>query len=180
MSGSRRYWIPVFVVAMVVSSGCGGPPEGANELANYALDDASGVIDAYVVREDASISSDGGGSLRIDAADPVIVRLFTTGDVDVERASLVYRAMLRTEDLEGTAYLEMWCAFPGQGEFFSRALDVAVSGNTDWVSQETAFILQEGQNPENVRLNLIVDGAGTVWIDDLKLVVVPFPQTDQS
>jgi len=77
--------------------------------------------------------------------------------------------MLRTEDLEGSAYLEMWCGFPGQGEFFSRALDTAVSGDTDWVSQETTFILQEGQNPENVRLNLIVDGAGTVWIDDLRL-----------
>jgi hypothetical protein len=35
--------------------------------------------------------------------------------------------------------------------------------------QETPFILQPGQNPDLIRLNLVIDGTGVVWIDSLRL-----------
>ena len=167
----------VFVVA--VGSGCGGPSEGgvATEIASYPLDDVAGVIDVEAVELDGAITSDGAGSLRMDTTEPVVVRLFETGDVDVERVSLSYSAMIRTEALDGVAYLEMWCVFPDESEYFSRALQSPSSGDSDWGPQETPFLLQEGQNPSNVRLNLVVDGAGTVWIDDVKLLAVPIPGT---
>ena len=167
----------VFIAA--VGLGCGGSSEGgaATEIASYPLDDVAGVIDVESVQLDGAVTSDGGGSLRIDATKPVVVRLFETGDIDVEWVSLSYSAMIRTEALDGVAYLEMWCAFPEDGEYFSRALESPPSGDSDWASQETPFLLQEGQNPSNVRLNLVVDGAGTVWIDDVKLLAAPIPGT---
>lgn len=167
------------VFAMVVGSGCGGSSEGgaATEIASYPLDDVAGVIDAETVELDGAVTSDGAGSLRIDTTEPVVVRLFETGDVDVERVSLSYSAMIRTEALDGVAYLEMWCDFPDESEYFSRALQSPPSGDSDWASQETLFLLQEGQNPSNVRLNLVVEGAGTVWIDDMKLLAVQIPGT---
>ncbi len=63
----------------------------------------------------------------------------------------------------------MWCRFPGQGEFFSRALDAAITGTTEWTTQETPFVLEEGQNPSNIKLNLIVEGPGAVWVDEIVL-----------
>jgi hypothetical protein len=72
--------------------------------------------------------------------------------------------------LQGKAYLEMWCRFPGQGEFFSRALNQTYSGSNEWSSTETPFILQQGQKPDLVRLNVVVEGTGTVWIDDIRLL----------
>jgi hypothetical protein len=67
----------------------------------------------------------------------------------------------------------MWCSFPGKGEFYSRALQSPLTGTTEWTSQQTPFFLNAGENPDNVKLNLIVGGKGTVWIDDVKLTQGP-------
>lgn len=42
-----------------------------------------------------------------------------------------------------------------------------------WTTVETPFFLQKGQNPDNIKLNLVVNGKGTVWIDDIKLIKGP-------
>jgi hypothetical protein len=63
----------------------------------------------------------------------------------------------------------MWCRFPGRGEFFSRALHAPISGTVEWTTQETPFLLEPGQNPDNIKLNIVLDGTGTVWIDDVVL-----------
>jgi len=99
-----------------------------------------------------------------------VIRLFEIGDIDVENARLIYQAKLRTEDVEGKVYLEMWNHFPNKGEFFSRSLQNPLTGTTDWVTEETPFFLKKGENPDNVKLNLVIDGKGTVWIDDIRLI----------
>ena len=146
------------------------------ELKRYPLDSLDGVIAKSGVRLDQAVSSDGAGSLRATAGAPATVLLFETGDLDVENARLIYQARLRIEKLDGKAYLEMWCHFPGKGEFFSRGFHHALSGTTGWVSVEAYFFLKEGQNPDNVKLNLVVDGAGTAWIDDIRLLKGPLQQ----
>jgi hypothetical protein len=75
----------------------------------------------------------------------------------------------KTEGLKGRAYLEMWCRFPGRGEFFSRGLNNVVSGTTDWIDCQTPFFLKEGEQPDLVRLNVVVEGPGKIWIRDVAL-----------
>jgi len=167
--------IPAVIVAMVALA-CGGKKPAAVEpaiLMDYPIASADGVLDRTHAVFDSVTTDDGNGSLRITAEAPVTVRLFETGDVDVENARLVYRARLRTADVEGNVYLEMWCSFAGKGEFFSRALQTPLSGTVEWSSQETPFFLKAGENPDNVKLNLVVNGTGTVWIDRVQLVKGP-------
>jgi hypothetical protein len=102
-----------------------------------------------------------------------VVRLFETGDIDIENIRLIYQAKVRTEGIEGRVYLEMWCHFPGKGEFFSRGLQSALTGTMDWNSQETPFFLKKGENPDNIKLNLVIDGKGKVWIDDIRFLKGP-------
>ena len=97
------------------------------------------------------------------------VPLFEVPEPRPGPGALFYEADLKTEGLEGRAYLEMWCRFPGRGEFFSRGLDQALSGTTDWVATHTPFLLNEGEVPDLIRLNLVVQGTGRVWIRQLKL-----------
>jgi len=149
---------------------CSTASQPVSELQRFPLDSLEGVIAQSGVEVDAATSSDGSGSLKATATEPTTIRLFETGDLDLENARLIYQAKVRTEGVEGQVYLEMWCRFPGQGEFFSRGLQSALSGTTDWTSQETPFFLQAGQNPDNVKLNLVIDGKGTAWIDDIRLV----------
>lgn len=153
--------------------GCSAPTASETPLRAFPVYNLEGVLTRSGVSFDSTISSDGNGSLRIAAQETTTVRLYETGDLDVEDALLIYRARLRTKDVRGRAYLEMWCHFPGKGEFFSRALAAPLSGTTEWASQETHFSLKRGENPDNVKLNLVIEGAGSVWIDDIALVTGP-------
>jgi len=145
----------------------------AETLLDYPVSSMDGVITQSGVAFDSTTSADGNGSLRITADGPGSVRLFESGDVDVENARIIYSAKLRTENVEGKVFLEMWCSFPGRGEFFSRALQAPLSGTVGWTSQETPFFLKPGENPDNVKLNVMIDGKGTVWIDEIRLVRGP-------
>jgi hypothetical protein len=140
------------------------------ELAHYPIHCLMGVVAKSGLEFDKEMTCDGDGSIKVVATEPITLRLYETGDVDIENARLIYRAKLRTEDVVGQVYLEMWCHFPGKGEAFSRALQSPISGSVDWTSQETPFFLKKGENPDNVKLNLVVDGKGTVWIDDIRLL----------
>jgi hypothetical protein len=142
------------------------------ELKHYPLDSMEGIIEQDKVTIDRQISSDGNGSLRIEATETTTVRLFETGDIDIEEVRLIYQARLRTQNLQGKAYLEMWCLFPGGGEYFSDARYAALIGSTGtaWTTEEIRFLLKKGQNPDNVKLNLVIEGTGTVWIDDIRLL----------
>jgi hypothetical protein len=129
-----------------------------------------GVITQSGVEIDKNISSDGKGSLRITASEPAVVRLFEVRDLPIEEARLIYQAKVRTEGVEGQVYLEMWCHFPGQGEFFSRGLQNTLTGTSDWATMETPFFLKKGEKPDYIKLNVVINGKGTAWIDDIRLV----------
>ena len=139
-------------------------------LRQFPLDTTNGLISQSGVNIDEQVSSDGNGSLRIDASEPATVRLFETGDIDIENARLIYQAKIRTRNVQGQVYLEMWCHFPGKGEFFSRGLTDPLTGTTDWANVETPFLLKKGENPDNVKLNMVINGKGIVWIDDIRLL----------
>jgi len=159
---------------MVLSiAGCSKPAAEFTELRYFPIDNMEGIMTQSNVQIDSQISSDGNGSLRITATAPATVQLFQAGDIDIENATVIYQARARTEDVQGKVYLEMWCSFPGLGEYFSRGLDSALSGTNDWTTIMTPFFLKKGENPDNVKLNLVIEGTGTVWIDDIKLLKSP-------
>lgn len=153
--------------------GCSQPSKQVTELKRFPADDLQGIIAQSAVQIDEQISSDGSGSLRIHTSEPTVVRLFQVGDIDIENARLIYQAKIRTENIEGQAYLEMWCHFPGIGEFFSRGLQTPITGTTNWTTVEIPFFLKKGQNPDNVKLNFVINGNGTAWIDDIRLIKKP-------
>jgi len=116
------------------------------------------------------------GAWRIEAKEHRTVRLFEVADPGVENCVVTYRAKIKTENLEGQAYLEMWCRLPGGGEFFSKGITNPVKGTTDWASYETPFTLKAGQGPDLIKLNLVIEGKGTLWIKDVELLKGPLPQ----
>lgn len=126
---------------------------------------------------DATLSRDNieveGKGWRVDASEEQVVRLFEVPDPDVSNCLLTYRASLKSEDLNGRAFLEMWCRLPGRGEFFSRGLNQPLKGTTDWASYEIPFRLKKGQRPDLIKLNLAVEGTGRVWIEDIELLRTP-------
>jgi len=165
-------WLILGVVSLLVAS-CSQPSTAVTELKHFPLNDLEGIITKSDVELDRQVSSDGGGSLRISVTQPTVVRLLELGDLDVEDARLMYRAKVRTEGVQGQVVLEMWLHFPGKGEFFSRGPASPLSGTTDWTTEEIPFFLKKGENPDTIKLNLVINGSGTAWIDDVRLLKGP-------
>jgi hypothetical protein len=164
----------VFCVTMVfMSIGCSKTTNSVVELQRFPVDTLAGIITQSGVHIDKEISSDGNGSLKITAAGPTVVRLYQVHLTDIEDSRLVYTAQVRTEGVKGQVYLEMWCHFPDKGEFFSRGLASPLTGTTGWTTEEIPFFLKKGEKPDTVRLNLVINGEGNAWIDDIKLVKSP-------
>lgn len=161
------------VLILLMAFVCAAPGQDPAALRQFPLDSAEGVPPQAGVAFDPIVSSDGRGALRIAAKGPVTVRLFETGDLDIENARLTYQARVRTEDVKGRVYLEMWCQFGKKGEFFSRGFQSVLTGTADWSTLWTPFFLKKGENPTNVKLNLVVEGPGTAWIDDIRVLKGP-------
>jgi hypothetical protein len=170
MRTKALYTVLKFILIFIVSS-CSKQSGQVSEIKTLPLDDLAGVTtQANGVQLDKAVSSDGKGSLKITANGPMVVRLFETGSIDYDNIRLIYQAKLRTEKMDGQVYLEMLCHFPGKGEFFSRGLENPLTGTMNWSIQEIPFFLKKGEKPDNVKLNLVINGKGTAWIDDVRLL----------
>ena len=170
----QRYQIVCLCMILgLLVPGCSKDSLEFAELRHFPADNESGVMDAERVTIDHDVTADGGGSLRIDATEPMTVRLYEVGGLNLENAWILYRAKLRTRDLAGETYLEMWCHSPDHGDYFSRDVEHPLSGTTEWADVVAPFVLQEDQVMDEVRLNLVITGSGTVWIDDILLQQAP-------
>lgn len=138
-----------------------GPPQ---TLRTFTTSDPTISRDAIVARQDA---------WHVDSHQEQTIRLFEVANPNVEQCMLTYRAQLKTENMQGRAYLEMWCRLPGRGEFFSKGLHQAAKGTNDWSSHEIPFYLKRGQKPDLLKLNLVVEGKGKVWIREVELLSTP-------
>ncbi len=167
---SRTGWAAVIILAAGLTAPCCRSGAKDLNLLRFSCDSPEGVIHPAGVTVDTGRKTEGRASLKFNIAEPEVIRLFEAGDIDIEDALLVYQARLRTEDLQGRAYLEMWCHFEGKGEFFSRGLDKTLSGTAKWTRLEIPFNLKSGENPDNVKLNIVCEGTGTVWVDDVRLI----------
>lgn len=86
--------------------------------------------------------------------------------------TLVYRAKVKTKDLDGRVFLQMFCEFEGN-PYFSKGLHQPLTGTNDWTELTIPFYLQEGQQPDLVELGINAQGKGTVWLADVKLFAEP-------
>jgi len=171
---SRYAIICIMVMIQLIFMNCSQKESvKVEELIFYSADNPENIVNLSRVKIDSSVFSEGSGSIRVDAKQPMVVKLYEIGKMEVDNCRIIYQAKLKTEALQGDAYLEMWCHFPGKGDFFSRALNTKLSGDNDWSSHEAPFMLQEGEKPDHVKLNVVVNGTGTVWIDDIRLIKVP-------
>ncbi|MBN2135646.1 MAG: hypothetical protein JW737_07950 [Acidobacteria bacterium] len=162
----------VIVLSFIACTGSNG--SRADVLKEFSIDDSTQVMMTSTSFDEKN-SADGNGALRINVNGDAIIPLFETGEIDIEDATLLYKAKLKSENLDGVAFLQMWCVFDGKGEYFSKGLNTSITGTKDWQESQTPFFLKKGENPSNVKLQLVVSGTGTVWIDDIKIEKAKLP-----
>ena len=168
-------WLLTAFLALLAAISCARRPEGPIEIFHDSISAASRIVDASEFDFVADGSSDGDGCLRVKTSGSRTLSLFLIDEPDVEETVLYYTVRARTENLMGKVYVEMLCNVPGRGEFFSRGLRGPISGTTGWTSLETPFILKKGDRPDRIRLNVVIQGSGVVWLDDARVYKTPLP-----
>jgi hypothetical protein len=145
-----------------------GPGRGVEK---DQLDDASGI--GLQIQSDSTVKAEGKGSIKITTKWATTVCLAEVPGPDMENAKLVYKAKVKSDlQGQGTAFLEMWAHVAG-GQYFSRGMNDVVQGKSDWRGIQTPFMFQKGQKPTKVTLNIVINGPGTVWVDDIVLSKEP-------
>lgn len=155
----KRIWVFIMVLTLFCCLGF------SEKLKNLSLDNASSI--GLRIQTDLVVKTEGKASVRITTRWPTTVCLGEITGLSVEHAKLIFRAMVKSE-IKGTAFLEMWVHVKG-GQYFSRGLNNPVKDKSDWTSLQTPFVFQKGQVPDKVTLNLVINGTGTIWIDDIIL-----------
>ncbi len=126
---------------------------------------------------DVTITRDGVTEIdcgwRVESADSRAFKLFEIAEPGIEQCMVTYRAEMRSTGVTKRAYLEMWCRIPGRGEFFSRGVRNPLKGDTGWASHEIPFYLRAGQQPDLIKLNVVLDGPGTVELRSIEVLVTP-------
>jgi len=163
------------LTALVAASACYEPIVPAERVWANAVTSLAGLHPhtADVMRFDTETSFDRNGSLVVTTTgeNPSFL-LYEIKGAELANSVMHYQARLKTKDLTGTASIEMRMRFPDKGTFpaFPKT---PLEGTRDWVLQQASFWTDPGESPDRVYLMLKVEGTGTVWIDDLKLLRSP-------
>jgi hypothetical protein len=160
MQPKAKVFLACFLAGLLLS-----PVAMAEVVKQLSLDDPGAL--GTVIEKDSSLQK-----VKIKTLWPTTICLGEVTGLNVEKARLLYQAKVKSNLIEGTAYLEMWCQVDG-ANYFSRGKNSVVKGSSDWKLLETPFFLQKGQKTNRVTLNLVVEGRGTVWIDEVTLARTP-------
>lgn len=157
----------ILVVAAVLLLAT-SPLQGEN-VGKLSLDDIASVSPKIEI--DSHEKVEGKSAVKITTRWPTTVYLGEMTNLNVTAAKLIYQAKVKS-DLDGSAFLEMWAHVGGRA-YFSKGLNDAVRGKTTWKTIQTPFLFQPGQKADKITLNIVINGKGTVWIDDIVLTKVP-------
>lgn len=159
-----RRTLAILAVLALIST-----PIIAEDLKKLSIDDAS--FASPWIQTDPTVKTEGKGSIKITTKWPTTVYLGEVTGLNIENTKLLYKADVKS-DLEGVAFLEMW-AHIGGNQYFSKGMNDPVKGKSDWKLIKTPFIFQMGQKPDKITLNIVINGKGTVWIDNIVLSKEP-------
>lgn len=171
-----KSWPLIIVISiMTLTVGCSRSPK-TKIIVDYPLDNMANVISSNNIVFDKDISSDGKGSLKIEASSPVTISLLNVTNLNLDNVRLTYSARVRTQKVIGQVYLEMYSYASGFPTLESRGQATLQSGTDGWKDQETTLDLLGPVKPDSIMLSLAFNGTGTAWIDDIKLTSGPLPK----
>jgi len=174
----KRLWqttVPLF--AFLCAAVAVADPELLRDIAPGELSAYTGKLpEGSVVQVDEAA-----GELRLtfSVLGPASFPLFEVPLSPLEHCRLEYRAEIGSENLQGTACIELLCEFAPGEQYFSRALDAYARGTTEMRPCATPFFLQAGQRPQRAWLGVYAEGSGTVVLRKLSLWRKPLSPVEE-
>jgi len=111
---------------------------------------------------------------RIDSAENQTVRLFDLQHPEVEQCLLTYLSSRDQEREPERPRISGDVVPPARSRrVLFEGQQQAVSSTTDWAAYEIPFYLRKNQRPDLIKLNIAVEGTGTVWLRNVEILKTP-------
>ncbi|MEZ0276387.1 MAG: serine/threonine-protein kinase, partial [Roseimicrobium sp.] len=122
------------------------------------------------ISTDSGITKDGHGSLKIEAPQGATLTIAEQDGLETPPGGTIWcRAHLRCEGISGRAFLMVHLETASGALLYSKGEPQSVSGTEDWREVLIPIRLDAQSSIKKVRVNLIVQGPGTVWVDDIQI-----------
>jgi hypothetical protein len=129
-----------------------------------------------VVALDPKVTSDGNGSIRIRAEQGAQITVADQGGFSVSYGNTFWCTIkVKGAGIQQRAYLEMWCEFGGTSRAFSKGLGQILQGDTEWKEVRLPMMINATGDLTLTRalVNVVVEGSGTVWVDQIRFSSEP-------
>lgn len=169
------FLLSIAVTAALAAGGCG---RGPAEVASFPVDGDQDILDrgGENVAFDREESADGGGSLRAESERSRTVRLYEVRNPrGLEGRLIILTAQLKSVGIHGRAFPELWIHAAGRNEVQARNPAGVISKTQNWKSVRIEYRCEQGERPDLLRVNLVIDGFGRAWIDDIRITSEPLP-----
>lgn len=98
----------------------------------------------------------------------------------LEGRLIVLTARLKSVGMRGLAFPELWIHAAGRNEVQVRNPVAAVAKTKDWTPVRVEYRCERGERPDLLRVNLVLDGIGRAWIDDIRISSEPLPPSAKA
>ncbi|MDN5278031.1 MAG: hypothetical protein PWR01_1996 [Clostridiales bacterium] len=149
----------------------------AESISRNACDGVDCVSPVVVL--DSATKVEGENSLKIVAVAPCRVTVGRFSGTDFDNFTLKTTAKIKAELETGVVVLETLVKSKG-GFYFSRAMDQQIGPKTQWQKVFTRFFFKEKERPDEIFVNLIIEGNGTVWVDDINIEKEKLPTMSEK
>lgn len=169
-------WAGLAALALLLSA-----PEGADAAEVLSQHSWTAAAARDALPQGARVvggGSSGGAWLEVRNGEdrPLQVRLLDIPRPAIRRARYALVGTVRYEGVEGTGYVEMWSRFSGGGSYYTRTLsESGPMGVLRGSGPARPLLLpftnrQDAPPPEQLEVNLVLSGRGTVVLSPLELV----------
>ncbi len=171
----KAVFVAAALAAIVFCTGCSKKVEPPKDIQTFNCDTLDGLLTEGVATVDAQNPAEGTGSLRFAVAQPVTLPIFEIKlPGDGAKFTLAYK--MKVKDFSGDAYGQMDVNYSSGGKQSLNNYQTAMGATTDWQQRELTYTVQRGQKVGSIVLSLILNGSGTVWLDDVHLIRAPLPE----
>lgn len=156
----HRFWSVAAVIALWT-----GTARGV-DLGFFPCNDLSQV--KTLVTVDKSVTEDGNGSLKVEAVQNAQITIADQKNLEVKRGETLWCILkVKCEGVANRAYLEMWCEVAEGKRAFSKGLDQAMQGSSEWREVRLPMMVNGDFTVNRALVNVVIEGPGKVWVDQI-------------
>ncbi|MEJ2368503.1 MAG: hypothetical protein P8Z49_09210 [Acidobacteriota bacterium] len=165
----KTLWLMTAAAGLLMLAACGKKgQEGPVVEQTFPCDNLQQVVSPEYVSLDKTTSADGKGSIKITASQPTTIKLFNI-KYPGKNSKFTFDIKMKTENFSGQAYLKMDILYEGGGHASIQNYQDALMGDSGgWVPESISYTVP--QKPYAIEISAVLNGTGTVWFDDGKLI----------